>query len=38
MENNKGIICVQGGWKSSKDESRVIPTHMAERLTFLALL
>lgn len=29
MKNNKGTICVQGGWKPTKGESRVLPIYQS---------
>lgn len=29
MENNKGTICVQGGWKPTKGEPRVLPIYQS---------
>ena len=29
MENNKGTICVQGGWKPKKGEPRVLPIYQS---------
>ena len=29
MENNKGTICVQGGWKPTKGEPRVLPVYQS---------
>lgn len=29
MKNNKGTICVQGGWKPSKGEPRVLPIYQS---------
>ena len=29
MENNKGTICVQGGWQPKKGEPRVLPIYQS---------
>ena len=29
MKNNKGTICVQGGWKPTKGEPRVLPIYQS---------
>ena len=29
MNNNKGTICVQGGWKPTKGEPRVLPIYQS---------
>ena len=36
MENNKGTICVQGGWKPTKGEPRVLPIYQST--TFISSL
>ena len=37
MENNKGTICVQGGWKPTKGEQEFFQFTRAQRLSMTHL-